>query len=108
MQVVVDSFCKRPADASDLDEVIDTGIAYALQSPKLFQQLAAPLRPQTRNLFQLRRASSLGATLTMTGNGESVSFVANLLDQVQRRRVSRQYSRRTLTCQEELFHAGFA
>ena len=44
----------------------------------------------------------------MAGNGKPVGFVPYLLDEVQRRRICRQYKGLTLGGQEQVLHAGFA
>src|SRR5690606_36077692 len=65
------------------------GAGQFLQTAVLSQQLLSALRPNTGNAVQRRGIAGLAAALTVSGNGETVGLVADVLDKVKRRRVPR-------------------
>ena len=65
------------------------GAGQFLQTAEVFQQLPSALRPNTGNALQRRGIAGLAAALTVSGNGETVGLVADVLDKVKRRRVPR-------------------
>ena len=52
VQFTINFFCKRTTDATYLHQVVDSSASYALQTPKLFQQLPAAFRSKARNLLE--------------------------------------------------------
>ena len=54
------------------------------------EQFAAAFGSDARNVLQRRSAPGFSAASAMAGDGETMRFVAHLLDEVQRRRVGRQ------------------
>src|SRR5690606_39953520 len=78
------------AYARRLGDLLGAGTPQLLQSSEVFEQLAATGRSDPGDPLQGGGAPRLAAPGAMPGDGEPVGFVANLLDQVQRRRVGRQ------------------
>src|ERR1051326_4332711 len=60
---------------------------------KVFEQAPARLLTDARNIQQLRVAIAHLAALTVEGDGETVGFVADALDDVQDRRMALQHHR---------------
>lgn len=84
MQVIVDALGKGPADALHPDQITDPGLQDSLQPAKLPQQRATALRSQTRNRLKAGGPADLRPALAVPGDRKAVSFIAYLLDQVQR------------------------
>src|SRR6202521_1359482 len=102
VQLLVDALGELAADALDASQILDTRSQHALKSPEVLQQSLAPARPHGGNLLQARGGALLAASRAMPGDREAMRLVADLLDQVQRRVVGRQATRRLLARDEEL------
>ncbi len=85
VKITVNFLCKRATDTANLDQVVDASTTYPLQTPKLFQQFPATLRPQSRNFLETRCFSCFCTSLPMARYGEPMRFIPDLLNQVQRR-----------------------
>jgi hypothetical protein len=81
-------FSKLFADAFHLRELLNTGLLYLLQPTEMCQQIASALITYPANFRQTGCGACLAALGTVPGNGETVSLVAYLLNQVQRRVVT--------------------
>ncbi|MNN20808.1 hypothetical protein D3C81_1341040 [compost metagenome] len=88
MQAGINRLGKLFTDAGGFGDLIDTGAAEFLQPAEMFQQVATALGPYPGHLFQARHAAGLATPGAVPGDGETVGFVADLLDQVQRRGVA--------------------
>ena len=110
MQVLVYYFGHLPADAVDLGELRFAGAEQLLAAAEMAQQLAPPGRADAGNAFQERGLAGLGASAAVAGDGEAVSFVAHLLQQVQGRgdRVQAQFPGLAAVAQDQGFLAGAA
>lgn len=81
--MVIDTLCKRPADALYPGEIRDTSLKNTLQAAELAQQGAATLRSKARNRFEAGSTPDLRTALPMPGDCEAVCLIPNLLNQVQ-------------------------
>ena len=81
--MVIDLLGKCGAHAFHSRQLFDTGLLYAFQSAEMCQQVAATFLTHPFDLFQLRRGARLAAFGTVSGDGETVRFIADLLDQMQ-------------------------
>ena len=77
-------------DAGHPGKVFHPGIAHALQSAEMFQQRLALLGPNAGDLFKAGVGAGLAASGAVAGDGETVGFVPDGLDQVQSRAVAGQ------------------
>src|ERR1700678_2813764 len=82
VEVLIDHFGKIPAEAANLDEIVDAGTQYSLQSTELLEQLAPFNGTQAWNGLQYRLVVTLGSFAAVSRNGESVCLVAYALNQV--------------------------
>src|SRR5690349_11611274 len=87
-------------------EVLDRCTTHPLQAPKRPQQLPAPLRTQPGNLLEQRFATRSRPRGTVPGDREAVRFVPDALDEVQGRRVRREYKRPVTAGQEQPLLTG--
>ena len=85
MKMVENFLGKFTTDPVDPGQILDTGPSQALQTAKVLQQGAATLGPDTTDLIQQRSLASAAPAGTMAGDRKPMRFIANLLDQVQRR-----------------------
>jgi hypothetical protein len=81
MQCIVYVFRQLSANTVHSDEVINAGTRDTLQTAELPEQLSAPLRAQSGNFLKSRSSPRFGALLAVPGDGKSMRFVANLLNQ---------------------------
>ena len=65
-------------------EIVDTGAGDSLQTAELAQQVPAPLRSNAGNAFQRRSHTPRVTPRPVPCDRETVRFVAQLLNQVQR------------------------
>jgi len=79
------------ADAGHTTQIFDARIRNTLQSAEMPQQFAATFGTDARDTFQRRFAAFFVAARGVTGDGEAVRLVADVLDQMQRRRIARQH-----------------
>ncbi len=99
---------QRRADAGHARQIIRPGAHHLLQAAEMSEErLTAPVA-NSGYLFKHRGGACLGAPLTVAGDGKTVCFIADLLDEKQCQRVRRQYSGGILPGQEKPFLAGFA
>ena len=87
MQFPIDSFSQRPTDALDLGDVIDARAQYPSQAAKARQQIAPSLGTDAADLLKTGCYPLLVAPLAVSGNGEPVRLITNLLDEMQCRPV---------------------
>lgn len=73
------------ADAGHLAEFLDARAADSVQAAEVLQQLPAAFWTEAGDVFERRALAPFGPAATMTGDRETVGFVAYLLHQVQRR-----------------------
>jgi len=73
------------ADALGRGQLVHAGGLQPAQAAEAGKQLLAALGADTRDILQRRAAASLAAAGAMPLDGETVRFVADLLDQVQTR-----------------------
>src|SRR5256885_1504949 len=85
MELPVDLFSELATDAHDLRQVLDARAHDALQPAETREQLFAAFDADPGYAFQRRGGAALGASRPVPGNGETVSLVANPLDQMQSR-----------------------
>lgn len=85
MEVIVDSLRERPADAMHLGEIRYPCLTDALQPTELPEQGAPALGAEAIDGLQGRRHPGLRPALAVSGNGEAVGLVPDLLDKQQRR-----------------------
>src|SRR5258706_16345140 len=83
MQVAVDLFRERTADAVHFGNFIDGSRLHALQAAEMREQLLPAPRSDAGNLGEHRGGARLAALGTMADDGEAVRLVADALDQVQ-------------------------
>ena len=77
--------CQYAAYALDSRQILDTRSTDALKTAKLFEQALPPFRAYPPNRLQCGCPVSIFSALTVAGNGKTVCFVPDLLNQVQRR-----------------------
>jgi len=90
MQMFVDGLCQLVADTWHAFEFVDTGADDFLTPPEVLQQFLALLGPDAGDGVKRRLAAGLAAAVTMGSDCEAVRFVADMLQQMQRRRLHRQ------------------
>src|SRR5437879_8974009 len=83
MELPVDLFSELSTDPLDLRQVLDARAYDALQPAETREQLFAAFGADPGYAFQRRGGAPLGASRPVPGNGETVSLVANPLDQMQ-------------------------
>src|SRR5450432_1641254 len=108
VELLVDAFGERAADAFHARQILDTRSQHALKSTEVLEEPLAAPRTHRGNLLEARRGARLAAARAMPRDREAVRLVADLLDQVQRRMIGRQATRLFLARDEELLHAGLA
>src|SRR3569623_2417680 len=106
MEYIVNALGELAADAPYLAKIFHPGARYILQPAELREQLAAALGPEAGDVFQRGTIAGLAAPLAMAGARETVRFVADLLDEMQCRRVGRQYKRLPLLRQDQRLQSG--
>jgi hypothetical protein len=108
MKMIIEAPRKRRADPCDLLEFCHARTQHTLQAAEMLEQRTPFRRAQARNALENRLTIPLGAPAAMTGNGETVCFVANSLDQPQRGRVRLERTRCGCTVYEQPLLAGAA
>ena len=83
--MLVDELRQRSADTAYLHEIIHARTQYALESPELLEELASACWPETRNRLERGFVVTPRASPAMSGDRKPMRFVADALDQVQRR-----------------------
>jgi len=83
MQVLVDAGRKLRADPRYGFELGDACAQHSLQAPEMLEQLAPLHRPQARNGVEHRLLMTPRAPFAVTGDRESMSFIAHTLNEVQ-------------------------
>src|SRR5437867_2514264 len=83
MELLVDFFRELATDPHDLRQVLDARAHDALQPAEPREQLLAAFGADPCNALQRRSDAPLGASRAVPGDGETVRFVANPLDEVQ-------------------------
>ncbi len=78
------------ADAGHLGQLINPGFFHLLQSPQVFEQRLTTLGPDAGNILQAAAGAGLGAASTVPGDGKTVGFIANVLDEMQGGHIRRQ------------------
>ena len=82
-------------------EVFGTGQSQAGDASKFSQQLLHGSRTDAGNFVEFRFQGSARAALPVKTDGEAVRFVADLLNQMQQRRMSFQADRFVLLAEDE-------
>src|SRR5690554_7843831 len=96
------------ADAGHPGQLLAAGLPDALQAAEEAQQLPAALGAHAGDALQGGGAPNLVAASTVAGDGEAVSLVADMLDQVQRRGGAVQVQGALHRLQEERLEARLA
>ena len=68
-------------------QFLDAGLAQLRDAAEMAQELLRGARADAGDFVEFARKSALRAALAVKGHGEAVRFVADLLDQVQQRRM---------------------
>lgn len=85
MQRGIDASCKRGIDAGDARDVFDSRVLDSIESSEMPQQAGASSRTNPRNVLEAARVACLLATAAVPGDCEAMRFIAQLLDQLERR-----------------------
>ena len=93
MEEVVDRARRRGIHARRLDQILEPRALNRLHGPEMMQQRALARRPDARNLVEWIFHQFALALGPMRADCESVSFVAQTLNEIQRR-----ITRRELEC----------
>src|SRR5476649_2804556 len=108
VELLVDAFGERAADAFHASQILDTRSQHALKSTEVLEEPLAAPRPHRGNLLEAGRRARLAAARAVARDREAVRLVADLLDEMQRRMIGRESPRLVLARHEELLHAGLA
>src|SRR5450631_3118500 len=106
VKMFIDYLGEFPPEAPNLNEIVDAGTQYSLQTTELLQQLTSFDRPQARNGFQYRLVVTLGPCAPVSRDRETMRLVTHALNQMQGTGVRWQYSGRILAQQEQLLLSG--
>ena len=107
MEVIVYGFGYRAADPVHFGQVVNTRPNDALKAAELFEQFPSSFWPEAWNLLQSRGVPLFRPPAPVARHGKAVRFIANLLDQVQRRRIRCQKQGRPRTGPEQPLGPGF-
>ena len=83
MHGAVDLFGQRAVDARHLGDLFDARATNTAQPAEMGEQFPAPFRPDAGYLFEFGLLTLLLPSLPVPGDGESVCFVADVLEQVR-------------------------
>ena len=75
-------FSQQAADTGDAGKLLNPGLAHALQAAKVIQQGASAPGANSWYAFQFGPGCRLLPLTAMPGDGETMRFITNLLDQV--------------------------
>src|SRR5919109_3269880 len=106
--MTIDALGERPADALDLGDVVDRRRLHATQAAEVLDQRLATLRADARYFIEHGRGAALAAARAVADHREAMGFVADRLDEVQRRVRRRELQRARLRFDDQLLHAGLA
>ena len=106
-QRVEDLFCQSLRNTRHFCNFFDTCITKALQTSHIFQQHLATLWPDTFDGLKRAGAFHLRPLFTMPANRMIVRFIADMLDNVQCRRIRRQTKALTFRLKEQCFQTCF-
>src|ERR1043166_3446714 len=90
VQILIDFFRQRAADAFHLRQFVDARRNHAFQPAEARQQALPALGADTSDRLERRAHARLAAPRAMPFDGKAMRFVANLLDQVQPEVIARQ------------------
>ena len=79
MEVIIDVSRERCANSRNLFEIGDAGPHYTLQSTEVGKQCAAARGAEARHGFQHGLVVTFRSLATVTGDGETMCFVADAL-----------------------------
>ncbi|MNT95666.1 hypothetical protein D3C72_2375890 [compost metagenome] len=85
MQVGINRLGKLFTDSRCFGDFFDAGAGQLLQTTEVFEQVTTTLWPYPGYVFQAGSTPGLATPGTVAGNGKTVRFVTDLLDQVQGR-----------------------
>jgi len=84
MQLLINFFRKRTADAFHLRQLFHTGLSHTRQATETRQQITPAPLPYSTDFFQHGRRARLAALGAMSTDGKAMRLVPYLLDQMQR------------------------
>ena len=79
MEYIINPSCQRLADAMHLGKFLYTGPRHFLHASQVAQQQSPPLGAQAGNTFQGRVGARFATALAMSGDGETMRLIADLL-----------------------------
>src|SRR5690606_39519670 len=91
-----------------LGDFYGAGAGQLLEATKVLEQLPAPLWPYPGDTFQGGCITGLATPLAVAGDGKAVRLVADMLDEMQRRRMAWQDQLVVRVVQVQGFHACLA
>ena len=83
MHDAVDLLGQGAVDARHLGQLFDAGAFDAAQPAEVGEQLPSALRPHAGNFLQFGLLAFFLAPLTVSGDGETVCFITDVLQQVR-------------------------
>src|SRR5271165_4401202 len=89
MEPAVNLFGERAADPFDLAELVHARRFDAFEAAEAREQALTPLGADSADFLQCRRVPCLGAPCPVPRDGETMRFVAYLLNEVQCRMIRR-------------------
>jgi hypothetical protein len=84
MESVINSPRQFDADAVHLGKILNAGLRQLLQTAELSEQRLPTLGADTGDVVESGNRAGLGPALAMAGDGETMRFITDLLDQMQR------------------------
>ena len=108
MKPAVYRLCQFTADTGYFSKILYACTRNTLQAAEMFEQCLPAFRAQPGYIFEWRSGSLSRALGPVTTDRETVGFIANLQNQVQRRGIGRKMKLGATVGEHEFFQPGLA